>query len=85
VCGVIVRWEQCERNLRQNVDLLLLQLRERIKLMAEIAYPIEWFATRFTCEDFGFLGGSQCKSLAMAIEKGLTRSVTYRMYMFKAS
>ena len=54
-CRIVIRSKQCERDLPQNIDLLLLQLRESIKLMAEVAYTIEWLATRFACKDVGFL------------------------------
>jgi hypothetical protein len=81
----VVRREQSRGDLPQNIDLLLLQLRESVQLMAEIAYPVEWFATWFACEDVRFLSGGQRVFLSGTIDGSLTKSVTYRMYMFKAS
>jgi hypothetical protein len=46
-----VWFQQRTRDLAYDVDLLSLQLRECIQLVAEIAYPIERFSTGFTCQD----------------------------------
>jgi hypothetical protein len=83
----LLRGEERTRDLLQDINLFLLQLRERIQLVAKITDSIKWFATRFGCEDVGFLTKCQCLRLLYRESRlgRLTRSVVYCRYMSKAS